>query len=67
MTGSGVSPTLRQEEMPKMGTSHSGVLHGFLCWGTQKNTSVDQPTASRARRPASTLKRVWEKVQRTVN
>jgi hypothetical protein len=62
MMGSGVSATLRQEEMPKMGTSHSGVLHGFLCWGTQKNTSMDQPTAFRACRPASTLKRVVKKV-----
>jgi hypothetical protein len=53
--------------MPKMGTSHSGVLHGFLCWGTQKKTSVDQPTASRARRPASTLTRVLKKEHRIVN
>jgi hypothetical protein len=67
MTGSGVSPTLRQEEMPKMGPSHSRVLQGFRCWGPQKKTSWDQPPASRARRPASTLQRVVHKVQRTVH
>jgi hypothetical protein len=66
MPGSGVSPTLRQEEMPKMGTSHRGVLHGLLCWGTQSKTSVDQPMASRARRPASTLTLVLQKGERTV-
>ena len=66
MTGSGVYTPRRPSEMPQMGTSHPRVLHGFLCWGTQKNTSLDQPTASRARRPASPLKLVLKKVHRTI-
>ena len=65
MTGSGVYTPLRPSEMPKMGTSHRRVLHGFLCWGTQKNTSLDQPMASRLA-DASPLQLVLKKVQRTI-
>jgi hypothetical protein len=48
-----------------MDTSHSRVLHVFLCWGREKHTPLDQPTACRARRSVSTLKRVLQKVDRT--
>jgi hypothetical protein len=50
-----------------MGPSHSRVLQGLLCWETQNNTSLDQPTASRARRPASPLQLVLKKVHRTIS
>jgi hypothetical protein len=29
-----------------MDTSHSRVLYGFLCWGREKNTSLDQLMAA---------------------
>ena len=40
MTGSGASPTLCQEERPKMGTSHSRCLGVSLLGDTEKRRGI---------------------------